>query len=66
MEIVEIKAGAIERVDEFLFGLGWKGVRVEIHGDCVWIVWVGRFGAEFQRMSGGEGCKKCFGWWAKV
>jgi hypothetical protein len=66
MDVVEVEARAIEGVEKFVFGLGRESVGVEVNGDCVGVVWVGRFGAEFERMSGGEGCQKGFGWWSEV
>ena len=66
MDVVKVEARSIEGVEKFVFGLLGEGVGVEINGNCVGVVWVGRFGAEFERMSGGEGCEQGFGWWAEV
>jgi hypothetical protein len=66
MDVVKVEARSIEGVEKFVFGLGREGVGVEINGDCVGVVRVGRFGAEFERMSGGEGCEQGLGWWAEV
>jgi hypothetical protein len=65
-DVVKVEARSVEGVDEFVFGLLGEGVGVEINGDCVRVVWVGRLGAEFERMSGGKGCEQGLGWWAEV
>jgi hypothetical protein len=66
VDVVEVEAGAVEGVHEFVFGLLGKGVRVEINGDCVGVIGILGLWSEFERMSGGEGCQKGFGWWAEV
>jgi hypothetical protein len=55
MDVVEVEARSVEGVKKFVFGLLGEGVRVEIHGDCVGVVWVGGLWSEFERMPGGEG-----------
>jgi hypothetical protein len=51
---LKVIAGAFKGFDEFLTGLGGKGLGVKPDGDGIAVVWVLRFGAKLERMSGGK------------